>query len=103
MTGQKLIANCIGWGASLILFLTVCRQIWTQWRERSAEGVSAWLLAGQVAASIGFVIYSVLVDNTIFIVTNSVLLMTAIVGQCIYLRNKRLDRRNGKEAEGNHG
>lgn len=54
-------------------------------------------------ASIGFVIYSVLVGNTIFIVTNSVVLMTAIVGQCIYLRNKRLDRRNGKEAEGNHG
>jgi len=28
------------------------------------SGVSAWLFAGQVAASIGFVIYSVLVDNT---------------------------------------
>jgi hypothetical protein len=41
MEGHKVIADCIRWGASLILFLTVSRQIRTQWRERSAEGVSA--------------------------------------------------------------
>ena len=54
-------------------------------------------------ASFVLVSYGVLGRNTIFIGTTSVLLMAAIVGQCIYLRNKRLDRRNGKEAEGNHG
>lgn len=56
-----------------------------------------------VAASIGFVTYSVLLGNTIFIVTNSMLLLTAFVGQCLYLRNKRLDRHGGKDKEVAHG
>lgn len=87
--------DAIGWAASAILIATLARQVFTQWRERSVDGVSRWLFIGQLCASIGFTIYSWLVGNGVFVFTNSVLLITAIVGQLIYRRNKRLSGRNG--------
>ena len=90
MDGHKLLETCVGWSASAILFATLARQIWVQWRERSTQGLSKWLFIGQVVTSLGFIWYSVLVSNTLFVVTNSVLVVTAIVGQCIYARNKRM-------------
>ena len=86
MTG----ADWVGWGASAILIATLARQVIVQWRERSIEGVSSWLFVGQLAASIGFTVYSWLVGNAVFVFTNSVLLLTAVVGQLIYRRNRRL-------------
>lgn len=80
----------IGWGASAVLIATLMRQVLVQWRERSTEGVSSWLFVGQLTASIGFTIYSWLVDNPVFVFTNSVLLLTAVIGQLIYRRNRRL-------------
>lgn len=53
------------------------------------EGVSWLLFAGQIAASTGFVTYSLLIGNIVFIVTNSLILATAITGQVIYLRQAR--------------
>ena len=76
-------ADFIGWGASAILIATLARQVWTQWRERTTEGVSRWLFIGQSLASIGFIVYSVMLGNWVFIVTNSCILLTAIVGQCL--------------------
>lgn len=75
----------IGWGASALLIITLSRQIVTQWRSDSTEAVSAWLFVGQSLSSVGFIIYSVLVDNLVFIVTNSLILATALVGQGVYL------------------
>jgi hypothetical protein len=46
-----------------------------------------------VTASLGFTVYSVLLKNWVFVVTNAVLLVTAVVGQCIYLRNKHREAR----------
>jgi MtN3 and saliva related transmembrane protein len=88
-------ADWVGWGASAILIATLARQVIVQWRERSIEGVSSWLFVGQLAASIGFTVYSWLVGNAVFVFTNSVLLLTAVIGQLIYRRNRRL-----AEAEG---
>ena len=79
----------IGWGAAAILLLTLGRQVYTQWRDRSSKGISRWLFVGQCAASIGFVIYSWLLHNWVFVVTNALILATAIVGEAIYLRNRR--------------
>ena len=81
----------LGWGASAILLATLLRQVFVQWRERRTDGVSSWLFIGQISASVGFVIYSWLVDNRVFVVTNSALLLTAIAGQLIYRRNVRLE------------
>jgi MtN3 and saliva related transmembrane protein len=84
-----MMTDMVGWLSALILILTISRQVYTQWRTRSIEGVSHWLFIGQVAASTGFVIYSVMVDNWVFVVANSCILLTALAGQLIYMRNKR--------------
>jgi MtN3 and saliva related transmembrane protein len=82
--------DMVGWISALILILTISRQVYTQWRTKSIEGVSHWLFIGQVAASTGFVIYSFLVENWVFVVANVCILMTAVAGQLIYMRNKRM-------------
>ncbi|KFL37275.1 membrane protein [Arenimonas donghaensis] len=82
-------ADYLGWAASGVLLLTLGRQVWVQWREARTEGLSSWLFLGQMTASAGFVVYSVLVGNAVFVLTNAALLATAIAGQCIYRRNLR--------------
>lgn len=80
----------LGWAASAVLIATLGRQVFVQWRERTTEGVSSWLFVGQLTASVGFTIYSWLIANWVFVFTNSVLLLTAITGQLIFRRNRRL-------------
>lgn len=82
-------ADLIGWLASAILIATLARQTWRQWREPDPRGVSHWLFAGQIAASVGFVAYSWLVHNWVFIVTNLLILVTAVIGQVVLLRARR--------------
>jgi MtN3 and saliva related transmembrane protein len=79
----------IGWLSATILLLTISRQVYTQWRARTTQGLSRWLFIGQLAASSGFVVYSWLLGSWVFVVTNVLMLATAGIGQCIYLRNKR--------------
>ena len=67
--------------------------------ERSTRGVSKWLFVGQLAASTLFVIYSALLGNWVFVVTNALLLLAALVGEFIYLRNRR---RGGQRRGGAH-
>jgi MtN3 and saliva related transmembrane protein len=83
----------IGWVSSAILVLTIAQQVAKQWREGSSEGVSRWLFVGQFAASAGFTIYSVLVRNWVFVVTNALMLGNALLGLFIVLRHRRLHRR----------
>jgi len=83
------MTEAIGWVSSIILFLTVSRQIYKQWQEGTSEGVSMWLFAGQIAASTGFAIYSWLLWNPVFIFTNSLMILNGIVGFVISLYLKR--------------
>jgi uncharacterized protein with PQ loop repeat len=83
--------DVIGWASSVILVLTIGKQIHTQWRERSSEGVSKWLFIGQTLASIGFTIYSWLVGNWVFVVTNGALLLAGITGFLITLHFRRAE------------
>jgi MtN3 and saliva related transmembrane protein len=80
--------DLIGWTASAILVVTIITQIRKQWRERTSKGVSKWLFVGQIAASVGFIVYSVLLRNIVFIVTNSAMLLSALVGMLIVLRHR---------------
>lgn len=82
----------VGWSASAILLVTLVRQIVTQMRDDSARGVSSWLFLGQIAASTGFVTYSALVGDWVFIVTNVCILATAVVGQIVTWRKRRRAR-----------
>jgi MtN3 and saliva related transmembrane protein len=84
--------DIIGWISSAILLATLVRQVVRQWRERSTQGVSSWLFIGQLAASCGFLVYSFLLHNWVFVFTNAALLLTAIAGQMIYQRNVREQR-----------
>jgi MtN3 and saliva related transmembrane protein len=80
----------IGWASSLILLLTIGRQVYTEWKSRSTAGVSHWLFIGQLTASTGYTIYSFLLHNWVYLTSNIALLITAVIGQVLYRRNKRL-------------
>jgi MtN3 and saliva related transmembrane protein len=84
--------EAIGWFAAGVLLLTLGRQVYTQWRERQARGLSRWLFVGQLTASTAFLVYSWLVENWVFVVTNALLLVTAALGEWIFLRNRRLEK-----------
>ena len=73
----------------MILLATVIRQVIKQAQSVGAQGVSAWLFLGQATASALFVIYAILLDNWVFIITNSFLLVTALVGQAITWRQQQ--------------
>jgi uncharacterized protein with PQ loop repeat len=90
----------VGWVSAAILLLTLARQVYAQWRERSAVGVSRWLFIGQFAASVGFIIYSALLENWVFVVTNALILLTAIIGEIVVLQNRKRDNGGGN---GRHG
>ncbi len=93
------MTEMIGWVSSMILVLTIGKQIYKQWQEKTSEGVSKWLFIGQIAASMGFTIYSWLVQNWVFVVTNSLLLLSAFVGLGIVLRQRYPSSPSGKGAE----
>lgn len=81
-------ANWIGWIAAVILLATLSRQVYHQWRDESARGVSRWLFVGQLVSSTGFIIYSYALKSWVFVVTNSLILLVAAAGQAInYRRN----------------
>lgn len=77
------MTEIVGWTSSLLLLTTIVVQISKQWSERSGEGVSVWLFIGQAGASLGFTVYSVLLKNWVFTVTNTLMLVSAIVGWSI--------------------
>lgn len=86
------MTEAIGWASSLILILTIVKQVYKQWQEGSSEGVSKWLFIGQMAASIGFTIYSVLVRNWVFVVTNAVMALSGVVGFCITMIHRKREK-----------
>jgi uncharacterized protein with PQ loop repeat len=80
----------LGWGSSLILLATLIRQVYTQWRSGATAGVSKWLFVGQCAASLGYIVYSFLLRNWVFVSSNIAILITAVAGECLFLHNRRV-------------
>jgi MtN3 and saliva related transmembrane protein len=76
----------IGWVSSFILLLTLIRQVKKQWEDKTSEGLSKWLFIGQLIASIGFTVYSYLVSNWVFTVTNGLLTVNNVIGIYLYFR-----------------
>jgi MtN3 and saliva related transmembrane protein len=83
------MTEVIGWISSVILILTVGKQVYKQWHEGTSEGVSTWLFIGQLAASTGFTIYSLLVHNWVFSVTNGLMVINGLLGYAITVRHRR--------------
>lgn len=90
-----MLPEIVGWTSAGILLLTISRQVYSQWQSGASAGISRWLFVGQVAASLGFVVYSYLIENWVFVITNAFMLLTALLGQYTYLRNQH---RRGRTA-----
>lgn len=81
-------ADLLGWAATAVLIATLSRQIYKQHRAGSVEAVSTWLFVGQMNR-IGVVHRLQRPDgSTVFVVTNSLILVTAVVGQILALRRR---------------
>jgi len=78
----------VGWASSIILLLTLIKQVHKQWKDGTSEGISAFLFIGQLCASIGFTIYSYAVGNWVFAVTNGLLTVNNIIGIFLYFHFK---------------
>lgn len=78
--------DVLGWASSLVLLATIISQIRKQLKNRSDQGVSRWLYVGQTAASAGFAVYSALLSNWVFLVTNLALMLSALVGWWLTVR-----------------
>ena len=84
----------VGWIGSLILVLTMGKQVYNQWSGGSSEGVSLWLFIGQIAASVTLGIYSFLIWNPVFIFTNSLLIVVSVLGLIIAIYQRKNDDEN---------
>ena len=84
-----MMIQAIGWASSLILLITLVKQVHKQWKKGTNEGVSKWLFVGQLAASVGFVVYSIGTQNWVFIVTNSFLVLNSIIGIWLYFYQQK--------------
>lgn len=89
------MTEAIGWFSSLVLVLTIGRQVLKQYREGSSEGVSKWLFIGQMTASGGFLLYSWLVENWVFVVTNGLMLLNGLAGLMIVRHHRRKEQKAG--------
>lgn len=87
------MVEVLGWVSSLILVLTIAKQVYKQWKEGSSEGVSKWLFVGQMSASLGFTIYSWMVRNWVFVATNAVMLLNGLIGFLIVMHHRRREQR----------
>jgi hypothetical protein len=65
----------------------ILKQVADRANEARGSGVSRWLFVGQISASIGFIFYSYQLHNWIFLFSNFAMLITAIVGEIIYISN----------------
>ena len=91
-----MLVEAVGWISSGILVLTIAKQVYKQWQEGSSEGVSKWLFVGQIAASLGFTVYSWLVSNWVFVVTNSLMLLNGLLGLGIVIHHRRRERQESR-------
>lgn len=88
-----MYTEAIGWLSSLMLVLTIGKQIHAQWKQGTSKGVSPYLFVGQMAASTGFLVYSALMGSWVFIVTNALMLLSAMIGLALVLIHNRRARR----------
>ncbi len=73
----------VGWASSLLLLATLIAQVRGAWKRPRAAASSWWLFLGQLLASAGFTAYSALLRDWVFVVTNGLLTVNALVGMAI--------------------
>jgi uncharacterized protein with PQ loop repeat len=88
------MVEILGWASSVVLVLTITKQLHRQWSAGTSKGVSVWLFVGQCVASCGFFAYSVLIHNWVFVVTNGLMALEAILGLTLVQWHRRKERRS---------
>lgn len=73
----------LGWAAAVVLVITLFSQVKKNWEEKKLKGVNPLLYYGQAVASLCFALYSVSINSWVFVVTNALGFLSALVG--IYL------------------
>jgi uncharacterized protein with PQ loop repeat len=92
-----MTTEILGWVSSVILLATLIKQVYKQWKEGTGEGVSNWLFVGQVFSSIGFTIYSYMVGNWVFTVTNAILVVNNFIGLGLTFYLKRKNKKKEED------
>lgn len=82
-------SDVVGWVSSLLLFATISSQVFEQWRRETSEGVTPLLFIGQAAASTGFLVYSWAIESWVFVATNALMLISALVGLGVLVHHRR--------------
>jgi hypothetical protein len=77
------------------LLSTLFTQVRKQWTSGESKGISTWLFLGQMAASLGFAVYSWMVGNSVFVFTNCLMVLNGLAGYLILRRNKRRQHASG--------
>lgn len=90
------MTEVIGWASSAVLVFTISAQLHKQWCAGTSKGVSKWLFIGQFFASSGFVGYSWLIESWVFVATNAVLALEALLGLFIVYLHRRGDGRRSR-------
>lgn len=80
--------DILGWVSSAILVVTLFVQVRKQWHDRTSRGVSPFLFVGQLAASLGFLAYSVQIESWVFVATNALTSVAALFGLAITLHQQ---------------
>ena len=73
----------LGWIAAVVLVITLFAQVKKNWAEKKLKGVNPALYYGQAFASLCFALYSFTINSWVFVVTNTLAFLSAIIG--IYL------------------
>jgi len=73
----------LGWAAAVMLVITLFAQVRKNWEEKKLKGVNPLLYYGQAVASLCFALYSFNINSWVFVVTNVLGFLSALVG--IYL------------------
>jgi uncharacterized protein with PQ loop repeat len=86
------MTEAIGWVSSALLVLTISRQVWKQYREGTSDGVSKWLFLGEISANVGFVVYSWLVGNWVFVATSVFMVVASLAGLAVLFHHRRREQ-----------
>jgi MtN3 and saliva related transmembrane protein len=80
---KEVVSLWIGWASTVVLLATLLAQIWRQWKMGKADEVSPALFVGQCIASAGFIAYSAMLGNIVFVVSNVMILTIALIGEAV--------------------
>ena len=82
----------LGWLAASILLTTMFAQVRKNWKEHKLKGVNPLLYYGQALASLCFAVYSLTINSWVFVVTNTLGFVAAIIGIYLVHRYRKSER-----------